>query len=219
MRALDHLSFEVPAGVVFGFLGPNGAGKTTAIRVLLGLVDATSGRAEVFGLDTQTRRVTGSGSGPARSSSTTGCTSDLTAFQNLDFFGRIWRMPRGATARPDPRAARRSSGSGTDGSDVVGQVEPRHEAEAGGGAGGAAPPAARLPRRAHARASTRSRVPPCGRTWRAWRLCEGVTIFLTTHNLTEAERLCALVGVIREREAGGLRPPAELRAAEVDARP
>ena len=51
VRALDHLSFEIMPGTVFGFLGPNGAGKTTAIRVLLGLVRPTSGRVEVFGVD------------------------------------------------------------------------------------------------------------------------------------------------------------------------
>ncbi|HEX4932692.1 MAG TPA: ATP-binding cassette domain-containing protein, partial [Gemmatimonadaceae bacterium] len=55
VRALDHLSFEVPRGIVFGFLGPNGAGKTTVIRVLLGLLDPTAGRTEVFGLDPRTR--------------------------------------------------------------------------------------------------------------------------------------------------------------------
>lgn len=51
VRALDHLTFDVPPGIVFGFLGPNGAGKTTVIRVLLGLVAPTEGRCEVFGLD------------------------------------------------------------------------------------------------------------------------------------------------------------------------
>ena len=45
VRALDSLSLEIPKGIVFGFLGPNGAGKTTAIRVLLGLLEPTSGRA------------------------------------------------------------------------------------------------------------------------------------------------------------------------------
>lgn len=49
--ALDGLSLRVPAGSLFGFLGPNGAGKTTTIRILLGLLRATSGRAEVLGRD------------------------------------------------------------------------------------------------------------------------------------------------------------------------
>ena len=49
--ALDALDLSVQPGEVYGFLGPNGAGKTTTIRLLLGLHRATSGRAEVFGLD------------------------------------------------------------------------------------------------------------------------------------------------------------------------
>jgi ABC-2 type transport system ATP-binding protein len=48
--ALDGVSFDVPRGVVFAMLGENGAGKTTAIRVMLGLAEANSGRAEVLGL-------------------------------------------------------------------------------------------------------------------------------------------------------------------------
>jgi ABC-2 type transport system ATP-binding protein len=50
-RALCDLSFSVPTGRLFGFLGPNGAGKTTALRILLGLLRATRGRAEVLGRD------------------------------------------------------------------------------------------------------------------------------------------------------------------------
>ncbi len=48
--ALDRVSLEVPSGTVFALLGENGAGKTTAIRILLGLTDADSGRADVLGL-------------------------------------------------------------------------------------------------------------------------------------------------------------------------
>src|SRR5262249_14617232 len=50
---LDDLTLEVRAGEVLGYLGPNGAGKTTTIRLLLGLIKPTSGRAEIFGLDVQ----------------------------------------------------------------------------------------------------------------------------------------------------------------------
>jgi len=49
VTALDHISFDVPAGSIFGFLGPNGAGKTTTIKILAGLTHATSGSATVHG--------------------------------------------------------------------------------------------------------------------------------------------------------------------------
>lgn len=49
--AVDHLSFQVKKGEVFGFLGPNGAGKTTTLLMLLGLTQPTSGKATVLGLD------------------------------------------------------------------------------------------------------------------------------------------------------------------------
>jgi ABC-2 type transport system ATP-binding protein len=51
VRALDGLDLTVGRGQVHGFLGPNGAGKSTTIRVLLGLIRATGGRAEIFGAD------------------------------------------------------------------------------------------------------------------------------------------------------------------------
>lgn len=51
--ALSEVTLEVPAGTVFALLGENGAGKTTAIRILLGLADPDSGRAEVLGLDSR----------------------------------------------------------------------------------------------------------------------------------------------------------------------
>jgi ABC-2 type transport system ATP-binding protein len=51
VAALDHLDLEVAPGEVVGYLGPNGAGKTTTIRLLLGLINPTEGRGEIFGLD------------------------------------------------------------------------------------------------------------------------------------------------------------------------
>ena len=51
VKAVEDLSLEVPAGIVFGFLGPNGAGKSTTIRMLCGLLRPTSGRALVAGYD------------------------------------------------------------------------------------------------------------------------------------------------------------------------
>jgi len=51
VRALDSLTLRVEAGEIFGFLGPNGAGKTTTIRLLLGLIHASSGRATMLGHD------------------------------------------------------------------------------------------------------------------------------------------------------------------------
>jgi len=50
-RGVERVSLSVPAGALFGFLGPNGAGKTTTIRVMLGFLRPTSGRARIFGLD------------------------------------------------------------------------------------------------------------------------------------------------------------------------
>lgn len=51
VRALDGLDLEVPENSIFGFLGPNGAGKSTAIKLLLGLLRPSDGKAEIFGLD------------------------------------------------------------------------------------------------------------------------------------------------------------------------
>ena len=92
IRAVDHLALEVPIQTIFGFLGPNGAGKTTTIRLLLGLLEPTKGRAQVLGLDTQTqadeiRCRTGA------LLEHPGLYERLSAEDNLEFYGRVWRMP------------------------------------------------------------------------------------------------------------------------------
>lgn len=55
--ALDNLDLEVKKGEVLGYLGPNGAGKTTTIRLILGLIKPTAGKADIFGLDSQHQMV------------------------------------------------------------------------------------------------------------------------------------------------------------------
>jgi ABC-type multidrug transport system ATPase subunit len=56
-HGLFDLDLEVPEGQAFGYLGPNGAGKTTTIRLLMGLIHPTRGRATIFGLDCQSQAV------------------------------------------------------------------------------------------------------------------------------------------------------------------
>src|ERR1700761_3603061 len=55
--ALSGLNLEVKKGEILGYLGPNGAGKTTTLRLLLGLIKPTAGRAEIFGIDAQHNKV------------------------------------------------------------------------------------------------------------------------------------------------------------------
>jgi ABC-2 type transport system ATP-binding protein len=56
LAAVDHVSFDVHRGEVFGFLGPNGAGKTTTLEIVEGLTPPTSGEARVLGMDSVTQR-------------------------------------------------------------------------------------------------------------------------------------------------------------------
>jgi len=92
VRAVDHLTLEVPGGIIFGFLGPNGAGKTTTIRLLLGLLEPTNGRAQVLGFDTRTEADEIRGRTGALLEHP-GLYERLSAEDNLEFYGRIWRMP------------------------------------------------------------------------------------------------------------------------------
>ena len=91
-RAVDNLTLNVPAGIVFGLLGPNGAGKTSTIRLLLGLLEPSGGSARVFGLDTRTQ----SGAIRERAGALlehAGLYERLSAEDNLEFYGRVFRMP------------------------------------------------------------------------------------------------------------------------------
>jgi len=98
--AVDHVSFEVRKGEVFGFLGPNGAGKTTTIKILAGLLLPSSGRGAVAGFDmtTQTEAIKQHIGYMSQLFSLYG---DLTVEENIAFFSGLYGVPR------RKRAARR----------------------------------------------------------------------------------------------------------------
>ncbi len=90
-RAVDGVTFKVRRGSIFGFLGPNGAGKTTTMRILLGLLAPTSGRAEILGYDVANQ--------PRAVKQRIGYMSqrfslydELTVSENLRFYGRTYGL-------------------------------------------------------------------------------------------------------------------------------
>lgn len=211
VRAVDDLSLEVSAGTVFGFLGPNGAGKTTTIHLLLGLLEPTKGLATVLGFDTRTHA--------AEIRAHTGVLLEfaglyerLSAEDNLDFYGRIYHMPaperRGRIKELlthlnlwERRQDQVSTWSrGMKQKLAVARAIFHHpplifldEPTAG-----LDPLAAAALRDDLASLVAR----------------EGVTVFLTTHNLAEAEKLCSQVGVIRQGKLLAVGNQDELRMRE-----
>ncbi len=86
--AVDHVSFSVRSGEVFGWLGPNGAGKTTTIRMLLGLLKPTSGTSLVLGFNSATQTKSVHAHVGYMSQQFT-LYNDLTAMQNIRFYGGV----------------------------------------------------------------------------------------------------------------------------------
>lgn len=209
LKAVDRLTLEVPRGTVFGFLGPNGSGKTTTIRLLLGLLDADEGQAQILGFDVREQ------ADKVRERSGAllehhGLYERLSAADNLDYYGRIWHMskaerearirellePVGLYERRDEPIVRWSRGMKQ--KLAVARTLMHHpelvfldEPTAG-----LDPVASAALREDLALLASR----------------EGVTIFLTTHNLAEAEKLCNQVGVINHGQLLALGSPADLRS-------
>jgi len=181
--AVDNVSFAVEQGEIFGFLGANGAGKSTTIRMLCGLLRPTSGAARVLGVDVardpeEVKRRIG------YMSQRFSLYEDLTVIQNLRFFGGIYGL-KGALAREREAWALEMAG-------LVGQENRLARELAGGWKQRLALACAVLhqPRVLFLDEPT-SGVDPISRR-QFWRLidamsAEGVTVFVTTHYLDEAE--------------------------------
>ncbi len=93
LRAVDHVSFEVAGGEIFGLLGPNGAGKTTTLRMLAGLLRPTDGEAFIAGHSVQRDHI----AALARMGFLTGDMDlyrRLTPREVLMYFGRLYQVPK-----------------------------------------------------------------------------------------------------------------------------
>ncbi len=191
--AVDRLTLDVASGEVFGFLGPNGAGKTTTVRLLTGLIQPTSGSAIVNGLtlgkdDTRIRSAVG------LLTETPGLYDNLSAEYNLQIYARLYGVA-------DPQAQVEKYLR------LLGLGERRFELTATFSKGMKQklaiarallhepplvfldePTAALDPESAHVVREFITHLRDMGRT-----------VFLCTHNLDEADRLCDRIGVFKGR--------------------
>ncbi|MEX2147576.1 MAG: ABC transporter ATP-binding protein [Candidatus Rokuibacteriota bacterium] len=222
--AVDHLDLRVRRGELYGFLGPNGAGKSTTLRMLCGILEPSEGDGHVLGIDLRTD--------PERVKSAIGYMSqrfslydDLTVDENLQFYSRVYMVPRAERAPRIDRMRRLA--------DLVG----RERQLAGHLSGGyrqrlaLACALVHAPRLIFLDEPTAGVDPVSRRTF--WALIrrladEGTTILVTTHYMDEAE-LCDSLGFIYQGRliASGspatikremfARPVVELTAADVRA--
>ena len=193
LTAVDRLTLTIPEGQVFGFLGPNGAGKTTTVRMLTSLISPTAGSAVVMGYrlgqaDTDIRRNVGI------LTETPGMYERLSAYKNLAIYARLYEVK-----------------------DIAGQVEKylrllglwdRREDATGTFSKGMRQKLAIARALLHEPRILFLDEPTAGLDPEASRLVrdfigdvkeQGRTIFLTTHNLDEADRLCDRVAVFKSR--------------------
>jgi ABC-2 type transport system ATP-binding protein len=191
--AIDDLNLNVASSEVFGFLGPNGAGKTTTLRILSALISPSGGRAWVAGYeiareDQQIRRKVGI------LTETPGLYDRLSAEANLTFFAQLYEVEEAQAAVE--RYLR-----------MLGLWDRRHQ-EAGAFSKGMRQKLAIARALLHEPQVLFLDEPTSGLDPQAARMVrefiselkqEGRTIFLCTHNLDEADRLCDRIGVVNTR--------------------
>jgi ABC-2 type transport system ATP-binding protein len=205
--AVDGIDLEVREGEVFGFLGPNGAGKTTTLRLLCALIAPTSGTAEVGGFrlgrdDPKIRATVGI------LTEQPGLYERQSAWENLIFFATLYGLPASTAAAQAERYLR-----------LMGLWERRGEAVATFSRGmkqkmAIARAALHEPRVLFLDEPTTGLDPDAAKTVREFIVAlrgEGRTVFLCTHNLDEADRLCDRIAFFRHRVIR-IAHPDELRA-------
>ena len=207
--AVDHISFDVREGEIFGFLGPNGAGKTTTTRMLTGVIPPDAGTATILGYDIRSEPVQakqGFGVVPETSNAYT----DLTAWQNLMLMGELYGLLR-------TRAEQRSS----DLLSMVGLLE-RKDQKVQAYSKGMKQRLILAMALIHEPALLFLDEPTSGLDVQSTQMIlsllrdlnkEGTTIFLTTHNMEEANRLCHRVGIIRAGKIVAIDAPEKLKTA------
>jgi ABC-2 type transport system ATP-binding protein len=193
--AVEDLTLKVPKSSVFGFLGPNGAGKTTTVRMLAGLLPASSGTAVVAGcrLDgdlSQLRYRIGF------LTESPGLYEQLTAWQNLLFFARLYGLPEKKARSQIEKYLK-----------LLGCWEDRHR-PVGTFSKGMRQKTAIVRALAHEPEILFLDEPSSGldpSTARFFRdfvkslRASGRTVFLTTHNLAEAEDVCDSIAILKTR--------------------
>jgi drug efflux transport system ATP-binding protein len=204
--AVDEITFETAPGEIFGFLGPNGSGKSTTIRMLCGLLRPTAGRAMVAGIDVvrdpeAVRQQIG------YMSQKFSLYQDLTVAENLRFFGAMYGVPREDLARRLKWAVAMAGLEGREATltcDLAGGWKQRL---ALGCAVLHRPPIVFLD-------EPTSGVDPMARR-HFWDIIhqmsdDGVTVFVTTHYMEEAE-YCNRLALITRGRMVALGRPSELR--------
>ncbi|MDD5127588.1 MAG: ATP-binding cassette domain-containing protein [Dehalococcoidales bacterium] len=208
--AVDNVSFGVFQGEIFGFLGPNGAGKTTTINMLTTVLKPTTGSARICGFNVlkQAREVRSCISVVPQEYT---ADEDLTGYENIMLCASLYSIPKNvAKQRADEllHLLALESASGRRVETYSGGMRRRLELASG------------LINRPHVLfldeptlgldMQTRAAV------WGYIRLLKeqyGMTLFMTTHYLEEADSLCDRVGIIDRGKLIKLGSPAELRAA------
>jgi ABC-2 type transport system ATP-binding protein len=197
LTAVDNVTLHVEEGEVFGFLGPNGAGKTTTVRMLCCLIGKTSGEARIgnYTIDTEAnclkiRQMVGF------LPENVGLYDSLSAYQNLDFYGQLYEVPENKR-RENIECLLTLLGIWERKEDAVGTFSKGTKQKIA-----IARALIHDPQVLFLDEPTANLDPEASKTVRDFILelkKEKRTIFLNTHNLDEAERLCDRIAILKTK--------------------